>query len=96
MYKNGYFVTAEIKAKEKADLDVIVKELKKLQQKTLLEPGCEIFFIQQSRENPRSFIMWEKFIDNDSLKQHFEYEHTKYYMSLELTDIVQVFTTDTI
>ncbi|MDX7998189.1 hypothetical protein FE394_02995 [Xenorhabdus sp. Reich] len=96
MYKNGYFVTAEIKAKENVDLDVVVKELKALQQKTLSEPGCEIFFIQQSRENPRSFIMWEKFIDNASLKKHFEYEHTQYYISLELTDIVQVFTTDTI
>ncbi|MDX7985918.1 carboxymuconolactone decarboxylase [Xenorhabdus sp. 12] len=71
MYKNGYFVTAEIKAKEHADLDFVVKELKNLQQKTLLEPGCEIFFIQQSRENPHTFILWEKFIDNDALKKHF-------------------------
>ncbi|MDC9596724.1 putative quinol monooxygenase [Xenorhabdus anantnagensis] len=96
MYNNGYYVTAEIRANEKADLDIVVKELNVLQQKTLLEPGCEIFFIQQSRENPRSFIMWEKFIDHDSLNKHFEYEHTKYYLSLNLTDIVQVFTTDII
>ncbi|KMJ46972.1 hypothetical protein AB204_00285 [Xenorhabdus khoisanae] len=96
MYKNGYFVTAEIKAKENADLSVVIKELKILQQKTLLEPGCEIFSIQQSSENPRSFIMWEKFIDYNSLKKHFEYEHAQYYLSLDLTEIVQFFTTDII
>ncbi|OTA18480.1 hypothetical protein Xvie_00307 [Xenorhabdus vietnamensis] len=96
MYHNGYFVTAEIRANGNVDLDIVVKELKTLQQKTRLESGCEIFSIQQSRENPRSFIMWEKFIDHDSLKKHFEYEHTKYYLSLNLTDIVRVFTTDII
>ncbi|PHM69142.1 putative quinol monooxygenase [Xenorhabdus kozodoii] len=96
MYNHGYFVTAEIKANENADLDIVVKELKTLQQKTRLEPGCEIFFIQQSRENPHTFIMWEKFTDHESLKKHFEYEHTQHYLSLNLTDIVQVFTTDTL
>ncbi|OTA20360.1 hypothetical protein Xbed_01586 [Xenorhabdus beddingii] len=96
MYKNGYFVTAEIRANANADLTIVVNELKTLQQKTLLEPGCEIFFIQQSSENPHSFIMWEKFIDHDSYKKHFEYEHTQYYFSLNLTEIVQDFKTDTI
>ncbi|PHM35845.1 putative quinol monooxygenase [Xenorhabdus innexi] len=96
MYKNGYFVTAEIRAKENTDLNIVIKELKTLQEKTLLEPGCEIFFIQQSNENPNTFIMWEKFISPEALKKHFEYDHTKYYLSLDLTEVIQVFTTDTI
>ncbi|CDH01811.1 hypothetical protein XBFM1_2330029 [Xenorhabdus bovienii str. feltiae Moldova] len=96
MYQSGYFVTAEIKARDNVDLNIVVKELKSLQEKTLLEPGCEIFSIQQSNENPAIFVMWEKFIDRDALKKHYEYEHTKYYFSLNFTDVVQIFTADTI
>ncbi|MEX0448075.1 putative quinol monooxygenase [Xenorhabdus sp. SGI246] len=73
-----------------------IKELKILQEKTLSEPGCEIFFIQQSNKTPNTFIMWEKFISQEALKQHFEYDHTKNYLSLDLTEVVQVFTADTI
>lgn len=38
--------------------------------------------------------MWERFDDEDSFKKHFEYEHTKKYVSLDLTEVVQYFQTN--
>jgi quinol monooxygenase YgiN len=75
---------------------LIYKQTIKNKEKTVQEPGCEIFVVQQSRENPYIFILWEKFISQDAFKKHHEYEHTQHYFSLELTEVVQLFPTDII
>ena len=92
----GYFVTAEIHVKNENNIDLAKEQLKKLRKETLKEEGCTIFSIHQSNENPDIFIMWERFENESAYKKHFEYEHTKKYISLNLTEVIQFFQTDLI
>jgi quinol monooxygenase YgiN len=94
--ENGYYITAEIKVKDSAKIEFVKKELQILQRLTLEEVGCNFFSIQQDNSVPTRFIMWERFDDEDSFKDHFKYEHTKRYASLDLTEIIQYFQTNII
>jgi quinol monooxygenase YgiN len=92
--EKGYYITAEIKAKDNTQSELVKSELQILQKYTLEEVGCSFFSIQQDNSVPTRFIMWERFDDEDSFKKHFEYEHTKRYLSLDLTEVVQYFQTN--
>lgn len=94
--KKGYFITAELKVKDITKIEAVKTELLKLQKKTLKEQGCDFFSIHQDNSEPTRFIMWERFNDENSFKQHFEYQHTKEYVQQGLTEVVQYFQTDLI
>lgn len=94
--KNGYFVTAEIRTKREGDAEIAKIELRRLEEATGKEPGCTIFAIHQNNNDPRSFILWERFEDESAYKKHFEYQHTKDYFRLDLTEVVQYYQTDPI
>ena len=92
----GYYVTAEIQVKNENNIDLAKEQLQKLKEETLKEEGCTIFSIQQSTENPEIFIMWERFESVHAFKKHFEYDHTKNYISLDSTEVIQFCQTDLI
>lgn len=94
--KKGYFITAEIRVKEYSKIELAKKELQKLQEMTLTEPGCDFFSIQQDNNEPTRFIMWERFNDEKEFKKHFELKHTKEFIEKDLTEVVQYFQTDII
>ena len=94
--KNGFFITAEIKVKDYSKIELAKKELLKLQQETLTEPGCDFFSIQQDNNEPSRFIMWERFNNENAFQKHFELKHTKDFVSKDLTEIVQYFQTNVI
>lgn len=60
----------------------------KLVDKTVKEPGCEIFKIFQNNENPDEFILWEIFKDKESLDTHMDSEHTQECFALGLFEVV--------
>lgn len=96
MFKNGYFITAELKVKEQSRVSEAKSALKVLCDKTLEEQGCSLFTLHQCSSSEDRFILWERFDDEVAFKQHFEEQHTKDYVDLDLTEVVQYFQTDVI
>ncbi|TWX64116.1 antibiotic biosynthesis monooxygenase [Colwellia demingiae] len=77
----GLKVSADISA-EKAK-----EELQTLQQQTVKEKGCIFFEVLQHNEDPDLFILWEEWINEDALKEHFNQPHTKAYLAQALTEV---------
>lgn len=95
MLTQGYFITAEIKVIDPNRLDDTIDALEKLCRATIRnEPGCSLFCAHRSNTHNDRFILWERFDDETAFKQHFEEKHTKDYISLGLTDVVQFFQTN--
>lgn len=96
MFEKGYFITAELKVKNKEMVSEAKSALKILCEKTLTEPGCSLFTLHHCSESEDRFILWERFEDEAAFKQHFIEPHTKEYVDLDLTEIVQFFQTDVV
>lgn len=87
---NKLRVSAGIKATEGADLEVVKKELYKLEQATQHEPNCYQFEINQRLDNPRCFTLWETWEDEAALAAHFKATHTLNYLAQNLTEVVYI------
>lgn len=61
-----------------------------LQKETVKEQGCIHFNLLQHNDNPSQFTLWEEWINEDALKQHFQAEHTKAYLAQSLTDVTYI------
>jgi quinol monooxygenase YgiN len=77
----GLKVSAD-KTAEKAKQELLI-----LQQQTIKEKGCIFFDVLQNKEDPNSFTLWEEWINEAALKEHFNQPHTKAYLAQSLTDI---------
>lgn len=95
-FTSGYYITAELRVKDGSKIREATDALKILCAETLKESGCSIFQLHQDITTPSRFILWEKFDDEAAFKIHFEEPHTKSYVSLELTEIVQYFQSNVI
>jgi quinol monooxygenase YgiN len=89
----GYYITAELRVKEESQTKEAIDALTVLCAETLKEPGCSIFQLHQDATTPQRFILWERFDDETAFKRHFEESHTKAYVALNLTEVVQYFQT---
>ena len=96
MFDKGYFITAELKVKNVERVSEAKSALKTLCEKTLKEPGCSLFTLHHCTENNDRFILWERFEDEAAFKQHFLEPHTKDYVDLDLTEVVQYFQSDVV
>ncbi len=96
MFERGYFITAELQVKDHAMISEAKSALTVLCNKTLKEPGCNLFTLHHCSENKERFILWERFDNEAAFKQHFVEQHTKDYIDLDLTDIVQYFQSDVV
>lgn len=94
MFESGYFVTAELKVKDKSRLSEAKSALKMLAEKTIKEPGCSLFSVHCCSTNEDRFVLWERFDDEAAFREHFEVSHTKDYLELDLTEVVQYFQTN--
>ncbi|WP_392564056.1 putative quinol monooxygenase [Orbus wheelerorum] len=54
-------------------------------EKTLEEPGCEIFKVFQAHDDQEQFVLWEIFTNQAALQEHMAKDYTKKYFSLDLT-----------
>lgn len=53
-----------------SDLDAVQKELENHKRLTLEEPGCNVFEVVQSSDNPYRFDVYEEFINIKSFEDH--------------------------
>jgi quinol monooxygenase YgiN len=90
----GYYITAELKAKHLDKLEATIDALKVLCEHTMAEPGCTMFTLHLDAKQPGRFVLWERFDDEAAFKAHFALAHTKDFVALDLTEIVQYFQTD--
>lgn len=96
MFNQGYFITAELKVKNKDKILEAKAALANLCEKTLTEPGCNLFTLHQCSKNQDRFLLWERFENEAAFKQHFIEQHTKDYVDLGLTEVIQYFQTDVV
>jgi len=96
MFEKGYFITAELKVKNKDKICEAKSALKILCEKTLKEPGCSLFTLHHCSEKKDRFILWERFENEAAFKQHFIELHTKEYVDLDLTEVIQYFQSDVV
>lgn len=96
MFAKGYFITAELKVKNMETISETKLALKALCKETLKEPGCSLFTLHHCTENEDRFILWERFENEAAFKQHFVEQHTKDYLDLDLTEVVQFFQSDVV
>lgn len=96
MFESGYFITAELKVKNEEKISEAKSALQLLCKKTQEEPGCSLFTLHHCTEKEDRFILWERFDDEAAFKQHFEEQHTKDYIDLDLTEVVQFFQSDVV
>lgn len=90
MFGPGYYVTAELKAKEGVKPEVLRDALEELCVESLKESGCSVFFSHQDNDNPAHFVLWERFEDEEAFKAHGQEAHTKKYAALGLSEMVKV------
>ncbi|GAB3723438.1 putative quinol monooxygenase [Nocardiopsis nanhaiensis] len=84
-----YEVTARIRCSAEADAGEARLALGALARHTRSEPGCLAFSVHEEADAPGSFVLWEVFTDEAAFKKHFDYEHTRSYTGLRLTDLVE-------
>ena len=96
MFEQGYFITAELRVKHRDRVSEAKSALITLCEKTREEPGCSLFILHQCSEREDRFLLWERFENEAAFKQHFVEQHTKDYVGLDLTEVVQYFQSDVV
>jgi quinol monooxygenase YgiN len=64
-----YVVAAQYtiqEGKEKAVIDI----LKKMIPLSRAEPGCKLYMVNQSTENPRKLLLYEQYVDKSGYEAH--------------------------
>ena len=81
------WISAGLRATKGTSTEEVTEQLQVLQQHTTKEIGCIFFDVLQNKENPRQFTLWEEWINEDALKEHFNQVHTKAYLAQSLTEV---------
>jgi len=84
---NTLWISAGLKVSNNKSTKKAKEQLQILQQQTLKEKGCIFFDVLQNKEDSNLFTLWEQWVDEDALKQHFEQVHTKNYLAQSLTQV---------
>jgi quinol monooxygenase YgiN len=64
-----YVVAAQYTIKEGKEKDVI-NILKKMIPLSRAEPGCKLYMVNQSPENPRKLLLYEQYVDKSGYEAH--------------------------
>lgn len=64
-----YVVAAQYTVKEGKERDVI-NILKKMIPISRAEPGCKLYMVNQSPENPRKLLLYEQYVDKSGYEAH--------------------------
>jgi quinol monooxygenase YgiN len=57
----------------------VLAPFRKLEEETRREPGCIMYIVQRSRENPRHYLIYEQYKDDAALDAHRNTAHFKEY-----------------
>ena len=71
-----YVVAADYYAKE-GKADEIAAILKKMVSLSRAEPGCRLYMVNRSLEDPRKFLLYEQYVNEDGYKAHMATEAFK-------------------
>jgi len=85
-----YNLTALLETTEGTNPLTARQALAELQDLTRTEPGCRRFEVQQCREAPSQFLLWESFDSKAALDDHLAMPFTRDYFNRELTRIVNI------
>ena len=55
--------------------DGLAAALRELADASRQEPGCELYIPTQQAEDPRSFLLFEQYVDKDAVDAHAASEH---------------------
>ncbi|GAB6261110.1 putative quinol monooxygenase [Photobacterium sp. 53610] len=91
VFSQGYYITAELKVKDRANIQTAFESLQRLCAQTLQEPGCSIFQLHRCLQDDSRFLLWERFDSEADYHAHFQQPHTLAYLKLDLTEVVQYF-----
>ena len=64
-----YVVAADYYAQEGKD-DEIAAILKKMIPLSRAEPGCTLYMVNRSTQDPRKFLLYEQYVDEEGYKAH--------------------------
>ena len=64
-----YVVAAQYTVKEGKEKEVI-NILKKMIPLSRAEPGCRLYMVNQSPENPRKLLLYEQYVDKSGYEAH--------------------------
>jgi quinol monooxygenase YgiN len=64
-----YVVVADYYAGE-GKADEIAAILKKMTSISRAEPGCRLYMVNRSLEDPRKFLLYEQYVNEDGYKAH--------------------------
>jgi quinol monooxygenase YgiN len=70
--------------------DVVAATLAKHTAATRQEPGCVQFITYRSREDPDRFILYEQYVDDDSLEAHRQTPHFQRYVQEAIIPLLAV------
>ncbi len=85
-----HIVSAVIEVAEGWDLATVIPALADLATATEAEPGCLMFGVRQFATTPTRFALWEIWTDEQALKDHFTYAHTRHVIDQGMTRVVTV------
>ena len=95
MFNSGFYVTAELKIKDRNKILEARIALEALCKSTLQqEAQCTLFQLHQCQQDHTRLILWERFDSEQAYLAHFKQRHTLEYLSKELTEVLQHFITD--
>ena len=81
------YVTAYLNVISNRNIEDIMKEFKKLEEKTNQEEGCIYFHAHLIDKEKKKIVLWEIWKDEDSLNKHHKMPHTVFCASQKLTEV---------
>jgi len=91
MFQQGLFITAELRIKAESDLDTAITAIHTFCEGMNSEIGCSMAVALQDKDDPRRYIFWERYENQQAFEQHFNAAHTQVFIQSGLTDLVQAF-----
>lgn len=80
-------VTAEIRIKEDVDLAEGISAIQQFCVDMNSEIGCDLAVAHQSKDDPRSIILWEVYQGKEAFQAHFEAAHTQAFFEKGITEL---------
>jgi (4S)-4-hydroxy-5-phosphonooxypentane-2,3-dione isomerase len=65
----------------------VVRTFTKLAAASRAEPGCRMYVVHQHTENPRHFLVYEQYDNDEALQAHRDSAHFQQYAAKELPQL---------
>jgi len=88
-----FYTTGILKVRDNQSVQKAKEALLALQKRTLKEPGNKTFAIQQLKEDPTQFVVWECFTNETEFQNHLQSKHVQDFFALGLVEFVKGYET---